>query len=132
MTRENCIAQLSHEVNTQGAAKGWIEHDEHAGLVLHAWSWRISGYHPNKDVFVEHVLENVSRVLENCRCIGESKWHCQTFIMADTNQLVGLAEIKFGEYGHSLEEFEGGGDQRQKVTVLDGDTVEPMIVDTRS
>lgn len=80
----------------------------------------------------QDIIQIKMYLLNMSRSIGESKWHRQTFIMTDTNQLVGVAEIKFGEYGHSLEEFEGGGDQRQKVTVLDGDIVEPTIVDTRS
>lgn len=60
----------------------------------------------NKDVLVAHVLEDViDQILIDHRGItGGATQHHRIFKPDGT---VGAAEIKFGEYSHPLEQFEG-------------------------
>lgn len=101
----------------------------------------------NKDISIEHVSEHiVHHCLEDGRGIGQAERHYEILIVSswgvecrlplisfsDADEVVGVAQVKFGENGGPLEQFEGSGDEWQWVTVLYGDIIQSSVVDAGS
>lgn len=89
--------------------------------------WRGFGVYENviKNKYVQKISEDViNEGLEECGSIAETEWHHQIlkisygsfengfpFIpLADREQVVGVAKVKFGEDGGAMNQFKSRGD----------------------
>lgn len=86
----------------------------------------------------------IHKTLEDGGSVGQSKRHypilivpswsykrCLPFITPfNTHQVVGAAEIQFGENPSTTKLFQGSRDQRKGITVFDGLIVESPVVNT--
>ncbi len=86
-----------------------------------------------KNKAIKYVPKDIThQSLEGCGSICKPKRHYQVFVVAcgcvegsfpfvplpDADQMIGVAKIKLGEDGGTLEQIKGGGDVRQRVAIL--------------
>ena len=101
----------------------------------------------NEDIAIEHVPEHIIyQSLEDGRGIGQAKRHYKILVVSswgvesrlpivsfpDSDEVISVAQVKFGENGGPLEQFKGSRDEWQRVTVLYGDFIQSSVVNTRS
>ena len=97
----------------------------------------------NKHKLADQVPKDiVNQALEDGQSVRESKRHEKIFPvsrwgiegrlpfipLSNACQVLGVAEVQFGEEGRSLPEFKGGRHQGKRVPVLDSDVIDRTIV----
>ncbi len=99
----------------------------------------------NKNKPIDHVSKHaVDECLEDRRGVRKAKRHDQLFKMPgmgvkgglpfvplpNPNQVISIAEVKLRKDGRPLQELKGRGHQRQRITIIFHDVIQPPIVYT--